>query len=182
MHCGPPNEAPFRITFETPQGERVGVVAYAFFARPFKTKIAQPMKYCINLRYGCKNTGEHELWQDPRGLNTTLLLGINFEQAFFVGADPILHSPTKMGVSIRFRQKDVDAILGRGWQAWERERRPQDERPVEVLVGGRQQMFLRYVRFEREALAEDQGHRQLLAERMACKRPARAPIRLRSAR
>ncbi len=37
--------------------------------------------------------------------------------------------------------------------------------PVEVLVGGASSQFLRYIRFERDAVGEDQGHRQLLAER-----------------
>lgn len=49
---------------------------------------------------------------------------------------------------------------------WERERRSQGE-PKEVLVGGTKAFFLRFIRFEREALGEDQGHRQLLAEQVA---------------
>ncbi|NOY94237.1 MAG: hypothetical protein GXP55_23920 [Deltaproteobacteria bacterium] len=78
----------------------------------------------------------------------------------------MLHSPTRFGTSFGFGQDEVDEILKRGWHAWERPSRPQDERPVEVLVGGRASRFLDYVRFEREALGEDQGHRHLLAERM----------------
>ncbi len=35
-----------------------------------------------------------------------------------------------------------------------------------MLVGGTAESFLRYVRFEREALREDPGHRQLLAEKV----------------
>ncbi|HEX5720485.1 MAG TPA: hypothetical protein VF179_30300, partial [Thermoanaerobaculia bacterium] len=31
-------EAPFRITFETPEGERLGIVAYAFLANNKQTK------------------------------------------------------------------------------------------------------------------------------------------------
>ena len=30
IHEPTPNQAPFRITFETPTGERIGIIAYAF--------------------------------------------------------------------------------------------------------------------------------------------------------
>ena len=38
IHRPPANEAPFRITFETPSGERMGIVAYAFLANTVVTK------------------------------------------------------------------------------------------------------------------------------------------------
>lgn len=46
----------------------------------------------------------------------------------------------------------------------EREGRSESDEPVEVLVGGAREHFLRYVYFERAALREDQGHRHWLAE------------------
>src|SRR4029078_5137254 len=100
---------------------------------------------------------------------TTLLVGIDPEHGFFVGADPVLHSPTCFFISVEFKEDHVAAIVRKGWHAWERDRRSRDGRddPVEALVDGTQQHFLRYVRFEREALGEDQGHRELLAERLA---------------
>ncbi|MSP26523.1 MAG: hypothetical protein EXR75_15525 [Myxococcales bacterium] len=50
-----------------------------------------------------------------------------------------------------------------GWHAWERDRRAVDD-PVEVLVGGKHDAFLRDVMFEQNALGEKQGDRQLVAE------------------
>ncbi|MNY05831.1 hypothetical protein D3C86_1385620 [compost metagenome] len=97
---------------------------------------------------------------------TTLLLGISPEQGFFVAYDPVLHSPTKFFISLEFKQKHVDAIQESHWHSWERERRRDDGEPVEVLVGGAADSFLRYIQFEREAMGEDQGHRQMLAERI----------------
>jgi len=41
-----------------------------------------------------------------------------------------------------------------------------------VLVGGVTKRFLDFVRFEREALREDQGTRHLLADRIARKEAA----------
>jgi len=144
----------------------LGVVAYAFSICRLNGSAGQGARWRIAVGYGRRTRQEHHLWQDPQALYTTLLLGIEPSRGFFVGVDSVLHSPTCFGKSIGFRQEQVDVILNRGWHAWERDRRPQDERSVEVLVGVQPASFLSYVRFEREALGEDQGHRQLLAERM----------------
>ena len=164
IYSSPPDKAPFRITFETALGERMGIVAYAFLANSRLTKNRPDDEHRFQLKYGSKDGRLHHLWQDPYGLYTTLLVGINPEQGFFVAADPVLHSPTKLFISIEFKQNHADAILKEGWFAWERVRRSSSHEPVEVLVGGTAAQFLRLVRFERETLGEDQGHRQLLAE------------------
>lgn len=171
LYSSPASEAPFRITFETAQGERVGIVAYAFLANTRLTKNRPDDEHRFQLKYGTKDGLLHDLWQDPFGLYTTLLVGINPELAFFVGADPVLHSPTRLFISIEFKERHVGEILASGWHAWERERQRSPEEPVEVLVGGTQKAFLPYVRFEREARGEDQGHRQLLAERALKAKP-----------
>ena len=167
IHEPPANEAPFRITFETPAGERVGIIAYAFLANSKLTKNRPEDEHRFQIKYGSKDDRLHGLWQDPYGLYVTLFLGINPEEGFFVAADPVLHSPTKFFISLEFKQLEVDAILHKGWHCWERDRRASRASldPVEVLVGGTPSSFLRYIRFEREALGEDQGHRQLLAEK-----------------
>jgi hypothetical protein len=157
--------APFKITFATPEGERMGIIAYAFFANTRRTKNRPQDEYRFQLKYGPKVGGMHEIWQDPYGLYTTLLFGISPSEGFFVGADPVLHNPTKHYISIEFKQRSVEEIRRTGWTSWERDRRSGSDEPVEVLVGGRPESFLDYVRFEREAVEEDQGHRQLLAER-----------------
>src|SRR5262249_24386068 len=139
----------------------------------------------FQIKYGSKQVVEtdsgiaprrHSLWQDPYGLYTTMLVGINPEKQFFVSADPVLHSPTKFFVSLEFKEADARQILDRGWHAWERERASDEER-VEVLAGGTRDNFLRCVRLEREAIGEDQGHRMLLAEQMG----SHAPVSLDSA-
>lgn len=162
-----PDEAPFRITFETSQGERMGILAYAFYANQRTTKNRPEDEHRFQVKYGSKRSDElHTLWQDPFGLYTTIFLGIDTESGFFVGADPVLHSPTRFFISIEFKHRDAKQILDRGWHAWERESRAGTE-PVEVLVGGTASSFLRYVRLERYALGEAPGHRELLSERGA---------------
>jgi hypothetical protein len=114
------------------------------------------------------------LWQDPYALYTTLFCGIDPERGIFVGADPVLHSPVTAPISIKFLESHVRRILRHGWFAWEYEPRIG---PIQVLVGGTAENFLRLVRFEREALGEAPGHRHLLAENLAPNRPAdEAPL------
>ncbi|HYU33242.1 MAG TPA: hypothetical protein VEW48_13865 [Thermoanaerobaculia bacterium] len=165
LYSSPPTEAPFRITFETPEGERLGVVAYAFLANSRLTRNRPADEHRFQLKYGSDHQSLHHLWHDPFGLYTTLLVGINPELGIFVGADPTLHNPTRFFISIEFKQHHVDAIIRSGWFAWERESKRDAEEPVEVLVGGTSDNFLSFIRLERQALGEDQGHRQLLAEK-----------------
>lgn len=167
LAVSPPGEAPFRISFITPWGERIGIVAYAFTANSKTTKNRPADEHRFQVKYGGKDGKLQELWQDPFGLYTTLFLGINPELGIFVGADPVLNSPTRFFISKEFKQAHADEVRATGWHVWEREqqRRESEGEPREVLVGGTADTFLRYVLFEREAKGEDQGHRQLLAER-----------------
>lgn len=156
--------APYRFTFETAAGERLGIVVYAFFANSHLTRNRPSDEHRFQVKYGTDTKRLHQLWQDPYLLYTTLFVGIDPERGIFVGADPVLHSPTRFFISVEYKQHHVDEILTRRWHSWERDRRAGSDEPVEVLVGGTKESFLRYVRFEREALAEAPGHRQLLAE------------------
>ncbi|MFY0527661.1 hypothetical protein ACN28I_32445 [Archangium gephyra] len=167
LHASPSNKAPFRITFETSAGERLGVVVYAFLANSKLTKNRPEDEHRFQVKYGPDEKKLHHLWQDPYLLYTTLFCGIDPERGIFVGADPVLHSPTRFFISIEFKRHHVEAIQETGWHSWEREHRADDDKPVEVLVGGTAKNFLRYIRFEREAMGEEQGHRQLLAEKLA---------------
>ena len=167
IHTPPPNAAPFRITFETPQGERAGIVAYAFLANNKEIKNRPKDEHRFQIKYGSDFKNLHEIWQDPYGLYTTLLLGINPEMGFFVAADPVLRNPTRFSVSVEFKDKHAEAILKKKWFAWEREHRADsssDEPLFEVLVAGTADQFLRLIRFEREAWGEAAGERQYLAD------------------
>lgn len=168
IRVSPANSAPFRITFETPSGLRQGIVAYAFLANSRPTRNRPLDEHRFQIKYGSKPPGQQvymDLWQDPFGLYTTLLLGINTEEGFFVGADPVLHSPTKLFISLEFKERNAESIRDDGWHVWERDRQSEDE-PSEVLVGGTASSFLKFIEFERSAVGMDQGHRQLLAEKM----------------
>lgn len=162
-----PGEAPFRISFKTPSGERLGIVCYAFLANTRLTKNRPADEHRFQVKYGPNDGKRHRIWQDGFGMYTTLFVGINPDLGLFVGADPEIHNPTRFFISIEFKEAHVQTILKEGWHAWERERRSElSLDPIEVLVGGTKEHFLDYVRFEQMAQGLDQGHRQLLAEKL----------------
>jgi hypothetical protein len=169
LFASTPDRAPFVVTFETTQGERMGIIAYAFLATRTPTKNRPADERSFQLKYGGKQgyaaDNAHSLWQDPLGLFTTLLIGIDPKEGFFVAADPEAHNPTKFFIRLEFKDEHAEAIRRDGWHAWERIRRGPMAEPVEVLVGGRQEAFLDLVRFERAAYGLAPGDRQLLAEK-----------------
>jgi hypothetical protein len=169
IHVPEADRAPFRLTFETPSGERMGIIAYMFLANFKETKNRPSDEHRFQIKYGGDLSGFHEIWQDPFGLYTTLLFGVNLDQGIIVAADPVLNNPTRFSVSKEFKENDVVETLRSGWHTWERPHRPQGATDsssdvTEILLGLRPEHFLRFVLFERETLGEEQGHRELLAE------------------
>ncbi len=142
----------------------MGIMAYAFLANSRETKNRPADEHRFQLKYGKKDGELHPLWQDPFALYTTLLLGIDPERGIFVGYDPsctALRSfsfPSNSSATMQTPSRD-------GWTWWERDHRTRSDEPVEVVVGGKSADFLRYVRFERDALGEEQGHRALAADK-----------------
>jgi hypothetical protein len=160
--------APFVITFETAVGERMGIVAYAFLATRTPTRNRPEDERSFQIKYGSKHSSKpHRLWTDPLGLYTTVLVGIDPNEEFFVAGDPAAHNPTKFFIRLEFKDEHADAIKSRGWHTWERAKRTTGgfDEPIEVLVGGTKSRFLDLIRFERSAVGLPPGDRQLLAEK-----------------
>ncbi|MDP3070667.1 MAG: hypothetical protein Q8N18_10275 [Opitutaceae bacterium] len=164
LHEPDPSVAPYRFTFETPEGERLGIIVYAFFANSQPTRNRPDDEHRFQVKYSSKTGSLHHLWQDPYMLYTTLFCGIDLESGIFVAADPILHTPIKLPLTLEFSSKCIPEIQRKGWIAWEFE--PRDG-PIEIVVTGTANHFLRLARFEREALREDTGIRHMLADRAA---------------
>jgi len=155
---GPPGRTPLPITFDTPGGERVHILVYAVRA-PLADAGAttgqvpqQPAEPPAAIR--C----------DEHGAPAMLLLAVDLERRVFIGADPMLHETTACVAERRIAARHCDRVLAGGWHAWEHDR-DDEEDPVEILVGFTGANFLRYVCFERDAFAEEAGHRHALAER-----------------
>ncbi|WP_316195546.1 MULTISPECIES: hypothetical protein [unclassified Bradyrhizobium] len=166
IYASEPTKAPFIITFETPTGERMGVIAYAFTATRTVTKNRPLDERSFQVKYGSKlNNRPQPIFQDPFGLFTTIFLGISPEENFFVAVDPEAHNPTKFFIRIEFKDRNAEEIKRHGWIAWERSRINREDDPVEVMVGGTKDHFLDLIRFERAAQGLDAGNRQLLAQK-----------------
>jgi len=165
LYVSDASTAPFYVTYETPSGEREGVLIYAFFANSKLTRNRPADEHRFQVKYGSDTKALLPLEQDPARLVTTIFVGIDLEQGILVGADPVLHSGTPMFISIEFKREHVAQVQSRGWHVWERDTRRNAEEPVEILVAVRRNRLLDYIRFERTACGLDQGHRQLLAEK-----------------
>lgn len=166
LHVSDAAFAPFLITFETPLGERHGVLVYAFFANSQLTKNRPEDEHRFQIKYGGDPKALLPLEQDPARLLTTLFVGIDPERGLMVGADPVLHDGTRMFISLEFKRAHAEAVQAMGWHAWERESLRREGEPVEVLVGVARHRVLDFIRFERLAFGLDAGHRQLLAEQL----------------
>ncbi|MCK0209886.1 hypothetical protein MWN33_17790 [Starkeya koreensis] len=176
VHASEPNRAPFYIVFDTPSGERQGVLVYAFFANSNHIKNRPSDEHRFQIKYGGNLKGILEVAVDPQNLVTTLFLGIDTAQGVFVAADPLMNTPAPMSRSIEFKRDHVDLIQSDGWAVWERDRRPgkSKDRPTadledfrtEVLVGGKQDRLLDLVALERIARGLDPGERHLVADKL----------------
>lgn len=184
LHSSPPDQAPFVITFETASGERMGIVAYAFLATRTLTTNRPSDERTFQIKYGSKadyyHENLHDLWQDPMGMFTTLLLGIDPVGGFCVSADPVIHSPTKFFIRLEFKDEHAEAIQSRGWFPWERakQRASNHTHRIETLVGARREHFLDLIRFERAVRGADPGDRYEIAARHMAALPTTAAPRL----
>jgi len=146
----------------------MGVVAYAFLCTRTPTKNRPADERSFQIKYGKRDGLEHTLFQDPLLLSTTLLLGIDPTEGFFVAADPTLHSPTKFFIRLEFKDREAALIRREGWHCWTRDRRATTHHPErgELLVGGAQNRLLELVKFERAAKGLSQSDRLALACRI----------------
>jgi len=178
IHASSPERAPFVVTFETATGERMGIVAYAFTATRTPTRNRPADERSFQIKYGSKESyadnNLHELWRDPAGMFTTMLIGIDAKEGICVSADPVVHSPTKFFIRLEFKDEDAELAKARGWHAWQRikQRAQLDAVRVETLIGATKSRFLDLVRFERAARDLDPGNRLILAESHSLPLPA----------
>jgi hypothetical protein len=169
------DKAPFYIVFETPGGERHGVLVYAFFANTRPTRNRPDDEHRFQVKYGSELKGVLNVSIDPSALITTIFLGINPKSEIFVAADPVMNNPSPMSRSIEFKAEHVQQILESGWAAWERDRHPpktksrptpelDEDLRTQVMIGGTKSHLLDLIMLERIARGLDPGERHLLAD------------------
>jgi hypothetical protein len=160
IYASAPTRAPVFLGVETGDEERMGVLCYPFRATRNVIKHRPTDEHRLQIRYGDQPSWDedHPIGFDIAGVDTTLVLGLHSQAGIFIGLDPLLYDPLPMGISIEFKDADVDAALSNGWHAWERINRPGVRRSearsrsgIETVIAFRPDRLLAYARLEREA-------------------------------
>lgn len=158
-----PDRAPVYLGIQTPSDERIGVLVYPFTANHLLIKNRPTDEHRVMIRYGGEKSWveqEHPLGRDVANVDTTLVLGIHVDEDLFVGLDPNLYDPFPMGISVEFKQSQVDRAVrsAAGWHVFERDnvggtRRgiPRARDGLETVVLFKPNRLLDYVRLERTA-------------------------------
>ena len=187
QYASPADRAPIFLGIQGEDDERLGVLCYPFRCNPPPISRRPPDEHRVQVRLGGDrswNEQEHPLGRDMAGIDTTVVLGLHPGAGILVALDPLLYDPLPMGISVEYKQEDVEATLEDGWHAWERVNRPGTRRDsprgregLETIIGLRPERLLDLVRFERQAsgLGLDPALRLVAAERARDEPPS--PLR-----
>lgn len=157
------SRGPLFLGIEDLEGRPMALCAYVFTATHQQIRNRPPDEHRFQVRYGDVNSDawkaeDHPVGFDPLGSDTTLVLGVHEEADLFIAVDPIAYDPLPMGISVFFKDAEVEAALEHGWHVWERDNiagiRRGDTRTelgLETLVAFKPEMLFRYVQFERTA-------------------------------
>ena len=160
-----PSQAPLFLSFTDQDGERVSACLYVFLANRRETRNRPQDEHRLQIRYGDVNdpqwrAGPHPVGFDPLGVDVTLVVGAHIEADLVVGLDPLVYDPLPVGISVFFRDSEIDEASRTGWNVWERDnisgvvrRSPRTQLGIETIVAFKPERFLDYVRFERDAQA-----------------------------
>jgi hypothetical protein len=160
-----PSRAPLFLGVESPDGERLCICAYVLLANRRETRHRPQDEHRLQIRFGDVNdpawrAQAHPVGFDPLGVDVTLVVGAHLEADVLVGLDPLVYDPLPIGISVFFKDAEIDEARRSGWHVWERDnlsgvRRPspRTELGVETLVAFAPGRLLDYVRFERDAQA-----------------------------
>jgi len=176
-----PTRAPFEIRVQTPAGETLNLVCYAFTANKYRQAGRPADEHRFQVKYGSDAKGYHKLHVPTAPSQVTLMFGVHLEEKLFVACDPEMHRWTRFFRSVEFKTSDLAQAKKKGWHGWERERSatrrrivmPRESLTTEVLLGFRSENFLRYVAFERIATGLDPGERLLLADKVGSEAAAK---------
>lgn len=160
LYASPTNRAPVYLGIQGAGDERIGLLCYPFRCNPAPIKGRPPDEHRLQIRYGGEESwaDEHPLGRDVAGVDTTIVVGLHLELGLLIGLDPLRYDPLPMGISIEFKQAELERALLSGWHVWERENRPGRRRGesrvgegLETLIAFSPERLLAYAGFERRA-------------------------------
>lgn len=158
-----PSRAPLFLAAEDTSGARIGVCAYAFLANRREIRNRPQDEHRLQIRYGNVNDPawrqqDHPVGFDPLGIDVTVVVGTHVQADLVIGLDPLVYDPLPIGISIFFKDAEIDHARGTGWHMWERDNVSGVRRPtprsalgLETVVAFAPERFLDYLRFERSA-------------------------------
>jgi restriction-modification system family protein len=158
-----PSHAPLFLGIEDDRGERLAICAYVFLANRREIRNRPRDEHRLQIRYGDINNPvwraeNHSVGFDPLSVDVTLILGAHVERNLFIGLDPLVYDPLPIGISIFFKEAEINKATRSGWHVWERDnisgKRRTDPRTtfgVETVIAVAPERLLDYVRFERAA-------------------------------
>lgn len=187
LFASPATRAPVYLGVQGAGDERLGLLCYPFRCTKRMTRNRPADEHRAQIRYGAEETWavEHWLGRDVASVDTTLVLGVHLEEGILIGLDPLLYDPLPMGISIEFKDAEVEAARASGWHVWERPTRPGVRRGraraaegLETIIAFGPARLLDYARLERQAsaLGLDPPLRQKAAL-VAASGSAREPVR-----
>jgi hypothetical protein len=173
-----PSNVPIYLGIEASSDERFGVLCYPFTATRKTTRNRPTDENRIQIRYEREELfhDEHPLGRDVAGIDVTIVLGVHVEHNVLLGLDPAAYDPLPMGISIEFKDADVELAQHASWHVWQRENHGGKRREAsrtaegfETVIAFTPQRLIDYVRFERQAsgLGLDPALRYTLAESWA---------------
>jgi len=160
-----PGRAPLFLGVEAGGGERLGVCGYAFLANRREIRNRPQDEHRLQVRYGDVNDPkwrgqEHPVGFDPLGVDTTIVVGVHLEADLVIALDPLIYDPLPLGISIFFKDAEIEEAQRSGWHVWERDnlsgaRRstPRTALGVETVIAFAPGRMLDFLRFERDAQA-----------------------------
>jgi len=160
-----PTVAPLFLGIEDPSGAPLGLMAYAFFANKNATRNRPANEHRLQIRYGDVNSADwraqqHNVGFDPASVDLTVILGTHTEAGLLVALDPLRYDPLPLGISVFFKDEEVDRAVQSGWHVWERDNisgakrdSPRAELGVETILAFAPERLFDYLRLERQAQA-----------------------------
>ncbi|MGH9025336.1 MAG: hypothetical protein ACRDWD_04365, partial [Acidimicrobiia bacterium] len=121
-----PSVAPLYLGVEAVGGERLGLLVYPFRSTQRVIKNRPADEHRVQIRYGAESTWRraHRLGRDVAGVDVTVVLGVHVDAELLFGLDPLSYDPLPMGISIEFKDADVEEARSSQWHVWERINRP----------------------------------------------------------
>jgi hypothetical protein len=163
LAASPPNQAPLFLGIEDDRGERLALCAYAFLANRRQIRNRPQDEHRLQIRYGDVNDAtwraqQHPVGFDPLSVDITVVLGAHIESDLLIGLDPLIYNPLPLGISIFFKDAEIDQAAQSDWHVWERDNisglrrsHPRTELGVETVIAFAPERLLDYLRFERTA-------------------------------